>query len=92
MNIFVPMICIGMGIGGSASGSEVTAEQRRRVFGQSLDTRTKYLSFRVFLEGGSAIALQTQKRDRVGLSRFCITVFNQWLCSPKLRRYRVASK
>jgi hypothetical protein len=37
--ILVPMLCIGMQIGGSASGPKVAAEPRWRVFRQSLDTR-----------------------------------------------------
>jgi hypothetical protein len=39
MVILVPTLCIGMGIGGSASGVEVAAESRWRVSRQSLDTR-----------------------------------------------------
>jgi hypothetical protein len=39
MVILVPMLCMGMGIGGSASGAEVAAEPRWRVSRQSLGTR-----------------------------------------------------
>jgi hypothetical protein len=41
MVILVSMLCMGMGIGGSASGTEVAAEPQWGISRQSLDTRTR---------------------------------------------------